>query len=116
MSNKTNIKVLLIDDEEDFLIPTAKALKKRGFKVDTAQSGLKALDKLEHSEFDVIVLDVKMPEMDGLETISLIQSHWVNIEIIMLTGYGNIDTAFKASKGGIFEFLTKPCDIDLLVN
>jgi len=111
--------VLLVDDEGSFLETLAKRIAKRNLTVDTALSGQEALDKLNEngaeSDFDVVVLDVKMPGMDGLETLSAIKRKHPNVEVIMLTGHATVESAIDGMKAGAYDYLMKPCDIDLLL-
>ena len=111
--------VLLVDDEASFLETLSKRLAKRDLKAATAFGGQEALDKLKAgggaSNFDVVILDVKMPGMDGLETLSAIKLKHPNVEVIMLTGHGTVESAIEGMKAGAFDYLMKPCDIDLLL-
>jgi len=108
---------MLVDDEVGFLDAMQRRLSKRGIDVVTASGGQEALDLLEESgtRVEVIVLDVKMPGIDGLETLRRIkQSHPVK-EVIMLTGHGTVDSAIEGMKLGAFDYLIKPCDVDVLI-
>ena len=110
--------VMLVDDESSFVETLAKRVEKRGLKVVTALSGSEALNQLKTggaSSFDVIILDVKMPGMDGLETLGAIKHQYPNVEVIMLTGHATVESAIEGMKGGAFDYLMKPCDIDLLM-
>ena len=111
------MNVMLVDDEVGFLDAMQRRLSKRGIDVVTASGGQEALDLLEESgtRVEVIVLDVKMPGIDGLETLRRIkQSHPVK-EVIMLTGHGTVDSAIEGMKLGAFDYLIKPCDVDVLI-
>lgn len=111
--------VLLVDDEKGFLEALSRRLAKRDLKISVALTGLSALDKLKanggSSNFDVVILDVKMPGMDGLETLGKIKLEHPNLEVIMLTGHATVESAIEGMKAGAFDYLMKPCDIDLLV-
>ena len=110
--------VLLVDDEASFVETLAKRITKRGLKVETALSGSWALDKLDEggaSTYDVVILDVKMPGMDGLETLALIKSRHPNVEVIMLTGHATVESAIEGMKAGAYDYLMKPCEMDLLL-
>jgi DNA-binding NtrC family response regulator len=111
--------VLLVDDEASFLETLAKRITKRDIKVATAFSGQEALDRLKEgggtSTFDVVILDVKMPGMDGLETLAAIKLRHPNLEVIMLTGHATVESAIDGMKAGAYDYLMKPCDIDLLL-
>ena len=115
MENITNkIKLLLVDDEEEFLISTKKALDRRNIDVTTARNGEEALRTCKSRKFDIAVLDVKMPGIDGVELFYKMKTEIPGIPIIILTGHGTIAQAFRTSKDGIFDFQAKPCDIDVL--
>ncbi len=107
-------RVLLVDDEPDFLEYTAKRLRSRGLDVDTAPDAEAALARLRAEPFHVVVLDVKMPGMDGHQLFQRIAAEFPQLETIILTGYGNVQKAFELSRQGVFEYLSKPCDIDTL--
>ena len=107
------IKVLMVDDEERFRITTAKILERKGFDTILAASGEEALEKMAESP-DVVILDVKMGGLDGHETLKLIKAKTPDIPVIMLTGHGGVPSAKKAYDTGAFDYLAKPCDVDLL--
>ena len=109
------IKLMLVDDEERFLSTTAKLLERQGHHVITASSGREALDRLEKQDVEVVILDVKMPGMDGIAVLREIRLHFPLVGVIMLTGHGTIESAVDGMKLGAFDFVTKPCDIDDLV-
>jgi DNA-binding NtrC family response regulator len=108
-------RVLLVDDETIFTKNMAKLLKFRGYEVAAVNSGDAAIRELEQSHFDVIVLDLKMPGMDGITTLKEITKLGIFTETLILTGHGSIDTALEAMKLGAYDYLTKPCEIDELV-
>ena len=109
-------KILLVDDEEVFARNMAKLLSTRGYKVNSVNSGNAAIRLLEWQSVDVIVLDLKMPGMDGLTTLKEIQKMGLFTQTLILTGHGSIDTALEAIKLGAYDYLTKPCEIDELVD
>ncbi len=112
----TLANVLLVDDEEGFVGTMTKRLTKRDFNVFSAFSGSKALEQLEeHDSIDVIILDVKMPGMDGLETLQEVKKKYPLVEVIMLTGHATVESAIDGMKLGAFDYLMKPCDLDQLV-
>ena len=110
--------VLVVDDEVQFVETLVKRLVKRGVKVKSAHSGQEALDALAGSgatRTDVVILDVKMPGMDGLETLAAIKEEHPLVEVIMLTGHATVESAIEGMKHGAYDYLMKPCDIDLLM-
>jgi DNA-binding NtrC family response regulator len=109
------MKLMLVDDEERFLSTTEKLLSRKGFSVETAGGGAEALEKLEKGTFHVVVLDVKMPEMDGIETLKQIKQRFPLVEVIMLTGHATVESAVDGLKSGATDYLMKPTDIDDLV-
>lgn len=109
------IKVLMVDDEEQFRETTKKLLKRRGFETLLAGSGEEAIDKLKEKP-DVVVLDIKMPGMDGHEALKVIKKQSPDLPVIMLTGHGAMPSAREALVEGAFDYLSKPCDMDLLAS
>lgn len=107
--------VLLVDDEKDFLRTIIKRLTRRGVKADGAFSGEEALAMLEAQPRDVVVLDVKMPGMDGLAVLKHIKTSWPTTEVIMLTGHASVDTAMEGMACGAFDYLMKPADLEDLL-
>jgi len=108
-------RVLAVDDEERFLTSLAKLLAKKGYQVETATGGAQALSILTDHDVDVMILDVKMPGMDGMTTFKEAKKIRPLMEVIMLTGHATVDTALEAIKIGAFEYLMKPCAIDELI-
>lgn len=111
MTEQLKAKVLLVDDEVDFLTALAERLTTRGMKVSTATRGEDAVAKVEGEGFDLIILDLAMPGMDGLETLKRIKAKQPEAEIIILTGQGSIRTGIEAMKLGAEDFLQKPVSI-----
>ena len=116
MTEELKAKVLLVDDEEDFLATLAERLEARGLKVTTANNGENALASIEAEAFDLVVLDLAMPGLDGLETLKRIKARQPEADIIMLSGQGSIRTSIEAMKLGACDFLQKPVDIGELMN
>jgi DNA-binding NtrC family response regulator len=108
-------KILLVDDEIIFTENMAKLLTSRGYLVTTVNNGESAIRKLEEKDFDVVVLDLKMPGMDGITTLKEIKKLGLFTETLILTGHGSVDTALEAIKIGAYDYLAKPCEIDELV-
>ena len=111
-----NRKILLVDDEVDFTTSLRKILSRREYQVETASNGLAALARLGEESFDVIVLDVKMPGMDGLQLLSEIRRMALKSRVILLTGHLSITDEEDGIKGGAFAYLYKPFPILKLVN
>lgn len=109
-----DIKVLVVDDEVAFANTLAQRLKMRNLKVGTAYDGEQALSKLKEEEPDVIVLDLKMPGMHGMEVLEEIKKAYPAIQVIVLTGHGTDKDEEEAKKLGGFDFLKKPADIEHL--
>jgi DNA-binding NtrC family response regulator len=109
------MKMMLVDDEERFLSTTKKLLSKKGYDVFTAISGAEALEKLRTQNIHVVILDVKMPGMDGIETLKAIKRKYPMVEVIMLTGHGTVESAVEGLKSGATDYLTKPTDINDLI-
>jgi len=108
------IKLLLVDDEKEFLDSTSRALSRRSFEVTTASNGELALQLLEEQSFDAAVLDVKMPGIPGDRLFRRIKQLYPGMPMIILTGHGTVEQAFETSRDGIFDYLTKPCDMEKL--
>lgn len=108
-------RVLLVDDETIFTKNISKLLKNRGYEITAVNSGDAAIRELEQNPVDVIVLDLKMPGMDGIATLKEIIKLGLFAETLILTGHGSIDSALEAMKLGAYDYLTKPCEIDELV-
>jgi DNA-binding NtrC family response regulator len=109
--------VLLVDDEVPFVETMTKRLKKRELDIIPAYNGEEALKKLEeHPNIEVVILDVKMPGMDGIETLGEMKKNHPLKEVIMLTGHATVESAIEGMKKGAYDYLMKPCDIELLVN
>ena len=107
--------VLLVDDEQEFLQTIVKRLKKRGINASGETSAEKALLRLQNGPVDVVVLDVKMPGMDGIEVLREIKKLHPLVEVIMLTGHANVEVAVRGMELGAFDYLMKPMEIDELV-
>ncbi len=106
------MKMMLVDDEERYLMTTQKLLERKGVEVLIAPGGKEALDLLKLQNIHVVVLDVKMPGMDGNETLKAIKALYPLVEVIMLTGHATVDSAIDGLKSGACDYLMKPADID----
>ena len=107
---KIPTRILIVDDEKDFVEMFSLRLEGQGEKISTAYSGPEALDILDHTEIDVVVLDIRMPGMDGIETLKRIKASHPIVEVIMLTGHGSTETAVEGMRLGAFDYLMKPAD------
>jgi DNA-binding NtrC family response regulator len=107
--------VLLVDDEKDFLETLVKRLRKRKLDVIGASGGLEAVSIVTRQPVDVVVLDVKMPDMNGIDTLKKIKSIRPSAEVIMLTGHADTEVAIQGMELGAFDYLMKPADIDELL-
>ncbi len=110
------MKLMLVDDEERFLATTQKLLLKKGLEVMTATSGPEALDLLRNHIIHVVILDVKMPGMDGIETLKEIKRAHPLVEVIMLTGHATVESAIEGLKSGAMDYLIKPSDIEDIIS
>lgn len=106
------IRVLVVDDEADFTALFAKRFSKRGLHVASAPGGREGLDHLAAHEVDVVVLDVMMPGMDGIETLKELKKRHPAVEVIMLTGHGSVDSGLKGLSLGAFDYVMKPFQIE----
>ena len=112
----TLANVLLVDDEVAFVETMTKRLTKRELNILSAFSGKEAIEKLQNNQtIEVVILDVKMPGMDGIETLREIKRLYPLIEVIMLTGHATVESAIEGMKHGAFDYLMKPCDMDQLL-
>jgi two-component system nitrogen regulation response regulator NtrX len=107
--------ILVIDDEKSIRNTLKEILEYEDFKVDVAAEGPEALEMLEKKEYDVVLCDIKMPKMDGIEVLERIHGGAHNTQVIMISGHGNIDTAVDAIKKGAFDFIEKPLDLNRLM-
>ena len=109
-------KILLVDDEVVFANNMSKLLNRRGYQVTAVNGGDTALRALMENPFDVMVLDLKMPGMDGIAVLHEMKKLGLVTEVLVLTGHGSIDTALEAIQLGAYDYLTKPCEIAELVS
>ena len=109
------IKLLIVDDDKKFLKTIAERLGLKDFDVTTASEGNQALKAAKKSKFDVAILDLKMPGMDGMEVLQSLKKKHKFLEVIMLTGFSSIDSAVEATKLGAFGYLEKPYKFEKLM-
>ncbi len=109
------IRLLFVDDEADFVEYMQKRLKRHDIEVQSYVDPVEALESTEGVSFDVALLDLKMPGLDGEELLRRLRARDPSLEVIILTGHGSIESAFRTSREGAYEYLQKPCDFDELV-
>ncbi len=113
----SSIHFLLVDDEEVLIETIAKRLRLKGFIVDCAFSGNDALNQLGRSDtIDIVLLDIQMPDLDGMRVLEILKTKHPLVEIIMLTGHATIQSAVEALKWGAYDYLVKPCDFNDLIS
>jgi DNA-binding response OmpR family regulator len=115
MVTMVKMKMMLVDDEERFLTTTTKMLARLGYDAITASSGMECLQKLGQELIHVVILDVKMPGLDGMETLKRIKQQFPMVEVIMLTGHATAEAAVEGLKSGATDYLVKPTDIEVLI-
>ena len=109
------VSLLIVDDEEGFVNVIANRLDKRGIDATKALSGTEAIQILRKKDFDVAVLDLKMEDMDGIEVLKIFKKMLPKMPVIMLTGHGSERAAKEGREYGAFDYLTKPCELEDLV-
>ena len=108
-------KVLLVDDEKEFTETLAERMTARGLEVDIAANGAEALKKIKEKTYDVILLDLIMPEMDGIESMKKLLGENPDLQIVLLTGHATLEKGVEAVKMGAQDFIEKPADIKKLM-
>jgi DNA-binding NtrC family response regulator len=109
------IKLLIVDDETRFLNAIAQRLTKRGFDVRTAENGEEAIQLARSEKFDIALLDLRMPGMDGGEVLRVLKGEHQFLEAIMLTGHGSLESAVELTRVGAFSYLPKPYELEKLI-
>lgn len=109
-------KILIVDDEEKFLSYLSKRLEMREYNVDTSLSGEDALEKVRQHNFDVVILDVLMPGIDGIEVLREIKKAKPFIEVIMLTGHASVEAGVEGMRLGAYDYVMKPCEAEELIS
>jgi len=107
-------RILVVDDEESSRIGLSKILTKSGYDVVTAEDGAQAVERLKKHKCDLVITDMKMPRMDGIELLRKIKEDFADIGVIIVTAYGEVDSYLEAMNLGAFEYLNKPIKIDEL--
>jgi DNA-binding NtrC family response regulator len=111
-----SIKVLLVDDEKEFTSILSERMKSRGLTVDIANTGPVAIKKVKEKSYDAIILDLAMPEMDGIEAMKHLLQENPDLQVIFLTGHATLEKGIEAVKLGAVEFMEKPVDINKLLD
>jgi len=109
------MKLLIVDDEHEFASTLAERLLMRDFDTTVANSGMDALSIIKSTTFDVVLLDLKMPDMSGLEVLEKIKAHDPTVEVIMLTGHGSTARGLDGMERGAFDYLMKPVELSELI-
>jgi DNA-binding NtrC family response regulator len=109
------INLLIVDDEERFLYSIGRSLELRDFNVIAVNRGEKALAEARKQPIDIALVDLKMPGMDGQETLEALKKEHEWMEIVILTGHGSIDSAAACGRSGAYSYLQKPCELDQLL-
>ena len=107
-------KILLVDDEADFLEALSERMRTRGMDVTTSSSAKEALDAVEQGAYDAVVLDLMMPDVDGLEALRILKEKDPKLQVILLTGHATVEKGVEAMKRGALDLLEKPTDIETL--
>ena len=110
------IKLLVVDDEKQFLEIISKRLSVRDFDVTPVSSGEEAIEAARKQEFEIALVDLKMPGMGGEEVLDILKREHKFMEVVILTGYGAIDSAIRCTKAGVYGYLEKPCELETLLN
>ena len=105
-------RLLIVDDEEQFVEALSERLSMRGYDVTTSLTGEDAIEKIKNYNFDVVILDVRLPGIEGTEVLREIKSLKPLTEVIMMTGHGTVEMAIEGMKLGAFDFLMKPCETE----
>ena len=114
-AGKDRIRLLIMDDETAYVDVLANRLQKRGIDATKSFSGTEAIQILRKQDFDVALLDLKMEDMDGIEVLKIFKKMDPNLEVLMITGHGSEEAAKQGIEAGAFDYLTKPCELSLLV-
>ncbi|MBF0387239.1 MAG: response regulator [Candidatus Omnitrophica bacterium] len=114
MPAENNVKILVVDDEEILRERLKRLLELDDYEVNTAESGPKGLEEFARFGPDIVLLDIKMPGMDGIEVLDRLKQLPHQAEVFMLTGHGGLETAIEALRKGAFDYMTKPIDYDEL--
>jgi len=112
---KEKINLLIVDDEEQFLESISKSLELRDFNVISVNRGEKAIEAAKNNPIDIALVDLKMPGISGEETLKLLKQEHKWMEVVILTGHGDVDSAVECTKSGAYSYLQKPCELNQLL-
>ena len=116
LNELTMKKILVIDDEAIVRSSCERTLKPEGYDIKSVSSGKEGVELLEKESFSLVLLDLKMPDMDGVEVLNKIKATWPETKVVMITGYSTVDTAVQALRLGAFNFVEKPFTPDMLIS
>jgi DNA-binding NtrC family response regulator len=108
-------RILVIDDEDIVRLSCSRTLVPEGYELKMAKNGLEGIKMLEEESFDLVLTDLKMPNMDGIEVLGTIKEKWPKTDVVIVTGYQTVETAVKAIKLGAFDYIEKPFTPDTLI-
>ena len=114
--NNEKINLLIVDDEVQFLASISKSLEVRDFNVVAVDRGEKAIEAAKNNPIDIALVDLKMPGIDGEETLKSLKAEHKWMEVVILTGHGTIDSAVECTRIGAYSYLQKPCDLNELLD
>ena len=113
--SKKEFSILVVDDEEAFRYMLSSLITRAGYRVDTASDGVAAINAIQNRSFDAVLCDVKMPKVDGVEVLKFVKANFPSVEVIMLTGYADVETAVECMKVGAYDYITKPTTAEELL-
>ncbi|NJD55787.1 MAG: sigma-54-dependent Fis family transcriptional regulator [Nitrospirae bacterium] len=108
-------RILVIDDEDIVRLSCSRTLVPEGYELAMAKNGPEGLKMLEEGSYDLVLTDLKMPNMDGIEVLAKIKERWPSTDVVIVTGYQTVETAVKAIKLGAFDYIEKPFTPDALI-
>jgi len=111
-----NENVLIIDDEQEFIDTLGERMTNRGMKVTAETSAREGIEQIDTKNFDVVILDLQMPELDGLQTLKILKEKRPELQVILLTGHATVEKGIEAMKLGAMDLLEKPADISVLTD
>jgi DNA-binding NtrC family response regulator len=109
-------RILVVDDEDIVRTSCSRTLSPEGYEVRLAKNGVEGLKMASEERFDLVLTDLKMPDMDGIEVLRIIREKWPETAVIIVTGYQTVDTAVKAIKLGAYDYIEKPFTPDALIS